>query len=158
MGQSVDLSNAKYQMLREIFPEKVKQVNFAIIDMDVTMLSIGDILRNIDRNFLKNSSMRNAIANGQMAVAVLCQTELIKPLNGLIIVVCDDGSNINIRSKDYIVMGVSESTISSEDRILDMLDKLTTYLIQNYGDIIQSFEKFYTYFIYDAYELEDEGV
>ena len=77
-------------------------------------------------------------------------------MQGLIIVVCDDGSTINIKSRDYIVMGISEATICSNDRILDMLDKLTTYLIQNYGEIIPSFEKFYTYFIYDAYELEGD--
>ena len=51
MNQSIDLSNAKYQMLKDIFPEKIKQVNFAVIDMDVTMLSVADILRNIDRSF-----------------------------------------------------------------------------------------------------------
>lgn len=156
MAQNVDLNNTKYQMLREIFPEDIKSVNFAIIDMDVTMLSVADILRNIDRSFPRNSSSRNAIANGQMAVAVLCYTEYLKPLKGLIIVVCEDGSTINIKSKDYIVMGISENTISSNDKILDMLDKLTSYLIKNYSDIIASFEKFYTYFIYDAYELELE--
>lgn len=156
MNQSIDLSNAKYQMLKDIFPEKIKQVNFAVIDMDVTMLSVADILRNIDRSFPRNSAGRNAIANGQMAVAVLCRTETIKPMRGLIVVVCDDGSTINIKSRDYIVMGISEATICSNDRILDMLDKLTTYLIQNYGEVIPSFEKFYTYFIYDAYELEGD--
>ena len=157
MNQTIDVSQAKYQMLKDIFPDSIKQVNFAVIDMDVTMLSVADILRNIDRSFPRNSSARNAISNGQMAVAVLCKTDTIKPMLGLIIVVCNDGSTINIRSRDYIVMGVSESTISSNDRILDMLDKLTTYLIQNYGEVIPSFDKFYTYFIYDAYELEEAG-
>ena len=156
MGQSIDLNNTKYQMLKDIFPEKVKQVNFAVIDMDVTMLSVADILRNIDRNFPRNTSGRNAIANGQMAVAILCHTETLKPMQGLIIVVCADGSDINIKSRDYIVMGISESTIGSNDRILDMLDKLTTYLISNYRDVIPSFDKFYTYFVYDAYELEGD--
>lgn len=156
MANSIDLNNAKYQMLRDVFPEKVQQINFATIDMDITMLSVADVLRNIDRSFPRNSSARNAMANGQMAVAVMCKTELIKPLQGIIIVVCADGTGINIKSRDYVVMGISESTISSNDRILDMLDKLTTYLIQNYGEVIPSFEKFYTYFIYDAYELEGD--
>ena len=47
MGQSIDLSNARYQMLRNVLPENIKQVNFANIDMDITMLSVADILRNI---------------------------------------------------------------------------------------------------------------
>jgi hypothetical protein len=143
-------------MLKDIFPEKVTQVNFATIDMDVTMLSVADILRNVDKSFPRNSAARNAMANGQMAVAVLCRTDTLKPIQGLIIVICADGSDIHIKSKDYVVMGISESTIGSNDRILDMLDKLTTYLIQNYGEIIESFEKFYTLYIYDAYEMEAE--
>jgi len=154
MGQPMDNTNPKYQMLKEIFPEKVKQINFATIDMDVTMLSVADILRNVDRTFPKNTSARNAIANGTMAVAVMCKTDLLKPIAGLIIVICADGADIQIKSKDYIVMGVSESTINSADHIRDMLDKLTTYLIKNYGTVISSFEKFYTLYIYDAYEME----
>ena len=118
------------------------------------MLSVADILRNVDRTFPKNTSARNAIANGTMAVAVMCKTDLLKPIAGLIIVICADGADIQIKSKDYIVMGVSESTINSADHIRDMLDKLTTYLIKNYGTVISSFEKFYTLYIYDAYEME----
>lgn len=156
MAQNIDIhTNTKYQMLKDIFPEKIRQVNFATVDMDVTMLSIADILRNINRNFPQNTSARNAIVNGNAAVAVLCKTDLLKPIKGLIIIVCDDGGSINLKSRDYIVMGVSEDTITSEDNILSMLDQLTNYLIQNYGEVIESFEKFYTLYVYDAYELED---
>lgn len=155
MGQSIDLSNARYQMLRNVLPENIKQVNFANIDMDITMLSVADILRNIAKSFPKNTAMRNAIANGQMAVCVLCKTDLLKPVSGLIIVVCDDGASVHIKSKDYIVLGISESTLSSNDKILDMLDKLTTYLIKNYAEVLPNFEKFYSLYIYDAYEMEE---
>ena len=154
--QTIDTSSEKYSMLREIFPEDIKQVHFANVDMDVTMLSIADILRNINRSFPTNTSARNAMANGTMAVAVLCRTKLLKPVKGLIIVVTRDSSEINIRSKDYVVLGISENTISSDVKIMDMLDKFTTYLIKNYGDIITSFKEFYTLYVYDAYELEDE--
>ena len=154
--QTIDTSSEKYSMLREIFPEDIKQVHFANVDMDVTMLSIADILRNINRSFPANTSARNAMANGTMAVAVLCRTKLLKPVKGLIIVVTRDSSEINIRSKDYVVLAISENTISSDVKIMDMLDKFTTYLIKNYGDIITSFKEFYTLYVYDAYELEDE--
>lgn len=154
--QTIDTSSEKYSMLREIFPEDIKQVHFANVDMDVTMLSIADILRNINRSFPTNTSARNAMANGTMAVAVLCRTKLLKPVKGLIIVVTRDSSEINIRSKDYVVLAISENTISSDVKIMDMLDKFTTYLIKNYGDIITSFKEFYTLYVYDAYELEDE--
>ena len=77
-------------------------------------------------------------------------------MKGLIIVITNDSNTVNIKSRDYIVLAVSENTISSNDRILDMLDKFTTYLMQNYGDIIPSFKEFYTLYVYDAYELEDQ--
>lgn len=157
MAQNVNLDNPKYKMLKNILPETVTQVNFAVIDMDITMLSIADVLRNINRTFPLHTSARNAIANGQMAVAVLCQTEYLKPLNGLIIVICGNGEDVHIRSKEYIVMSVAEDTIQSNDKVLDMLDRFTNYLIKNYGEVIPSFDKFYTYFVYDAYELEGDN-
>ena len=153
--QVVDTSSEKYAMLRDIFPEEIKQVHFANVDMDVSMLSIADILRNVNKSFPKNTSARNAIAGGTVAVAVLCRTKLLKPVKGLIVIISKDSSEIEIRSKDYIVLAVSENTIGSNEKILDMLDKFTTYLIQNYGEIIPSFKEFYTLFVYDAYELED---
>lgn len=155
MPQTDNNRDKKYQMLKEVFPESIKQVNFATIDLDVTMLSLADILRNINRNFPANSAARNAIANGTMAVAVLCKTDLLKPIRGLILVVTDDASKISIKSRDFVVMGISEATISSNDRILEMLDKFTTYLISNYGNVVSGFEKFYTLYVYDAYEMED---
>lgn len=148
-------NDKKYQMLKEIFPETIKQVNFVTIDLDVTMLSLADILRNIHRNFPFNSAARNAIANGTMAVAVLCKSDLLKPIRGLIMVVVDDASKIAIKSRDFVVMGISEATISSNDRILEMLDRFTTYLIQNYSSTVSGFEKFYTLYVYDAYEMEE---
>lgn len=154
--QAIDTSAEKYSMLRDIFPEDIKQVHFANVDMDITMLSIADILRNVHRNFPKNTAARNALANGTMAVAILCRTKYLKPVKGLIIVITNDSNAVNIKSRDYIVLAVSENTISSNDRILDMLDKFTTYLMQNYGDIIPSFKEFYTLYVYDAYELEDQ--
>ena len=153
--QVVDTSSEKYAMLRDIFPEEIKQVHFANVDMDVSMLSIADILRNVNKSFPKNTSARNAIAGGTVAVAVLCRTKLLKPVKGLIVIISKDSSEIEIRSKDYIVLAVSENTIGSNEKILDMLDKFTTYLIQNYGEIIPSFKELYTLFVYDAYELED---
>lgn len=147
--------NQKIQMLKEIFPSTITQINFATVDLDISMLGIADILRNADRTFPQNTSTRNAIANGTTAIAVLCKSVLLKPMDGLIIVICSDVNDVRIQSKNYIVMSVAESTISSQDKILDLLDKLTTYLISNYGSIIPSFEKFYSLHVYDAYEMEE---
>lgn len=147
---------ARLRMLKEIFPESIQSINMAIVDMDITLLSVADILRNVNKTFPKNTSVRNSIANGKAAVAILCKTDLLKPLDGLIIVITNDANQIQIKSKNYIVVGVAESTIDSADRIMDMLDRFTTYLIHNYGNEIPSFEKFYSLFIYDAYEMEED--
>ena len=155
-GQATDIKSARLKMLKEVFPEHITNVNMAIVDMDVTLLSIADILRNVNRTFPKNTATRNAIANGQTAVAVLCKSDLLKPMDGLIIIITNDGANIKITSQSYFVLGVSESTIDSNDRILDMLDNFTAYLIKNYGEVIPAFEKFYTLYVYDAYEMEDD--
>ena len=153
---SSETREARMKMLQEILPPTVNDIHMAIVDLDITMLSVADILRNIHRTFPPNSSMRNKIADGKMAVAVLCKSDLIKPYRGMIIMVTAEGSDVEIRSKEYIVLGVSEQTIANDDKILDMLDSFTSYLIKNYARDIPAFEKFYTIHVYDAFEMEDD--
>lgn len=153
---STSVSEEKIQMVRSILPDTVKDVHFVRIDLDISDLSIADILRNVNTIFPKNSRDRNRIVNGEMVAAILCKTELLKPLDGLIIIICDDGGKIDIKSKNFVVLAISESIISESDKISDTLDRLTTYLIHNYGEIIHSFKDFYVKFIYDDYELDDE--
>lgn len=145
------------QMLREILPPNINDIHMALLDLDITMLSVADILRNIHRTFPENGSMRNAICNGKMAVAVLCKSSMLRPFDGLVIIVTNDGTSVDIRSKSYIVLSVSESTISSDEKILDMLDSFTMYLIKHYAGDMPKFQEFYSLYIYDAYELEEEG-
>lgn len=153
-----ELREARMQMLREILPSTVNDIHMAVIDLDITMLSVADILRNIHRTFPENGTMRNAICNGKMAVAVLCKTNMLRPFDGMVIIVTNDGTNVDIRSKSYIVLGVSEGTISSDEKILDMLDSFTMYLIKNYAKDMPEFQQFYSLYIYDAYELEEDEI
>lgn len=152
---STEPKETRMQMLREILPPNINDIHMAVVDMDITMLSVADILRNINRTFPPNTSMRNAIANGKMAVAVLCKTQRIKPFNGMVIIVTAKGNDVDIRSKNYIVLSVAEPTIQSEEKILDMLDSFTSYLIKNYAADIPDFKEFYSIHIYDAFELEE---
>lgn len=149
------IKNSRMELLRSLFPSQATQIHFAVVEMDITMLSVADILRNINTTFPRNSATRNAIADGTTAVAVLCRTDLIKPLSGIILVVCNDASVVKVKSKNYVVAGISESSINDNDSIGAVLDDFTSYLIQNYGSDIPTFEKFYSLFIYDAYEMED---
>lgn len=142
-------------MVKRMVPETVESISFVKIDLDITDLSIADILRNIDKTFPKNSRDRNMIASARMVVAVLCKSTLLRPLDGLILIISDNGARIQIESKNYIVVSVSEDTISDKNKIMDMLDRFTTYLIHNYGEKVESFKDFYMKYIFDDYELDD---
>ena len=145
----------KIEMVKRMVPETVESISFVKIDLDITDLSIADILRNIDKTFPKNSRDRNMIASSRMVVAVLCKSTLLRPLDGLILIISDNGARIQIESKNYIVVSVSEDTISDKNKIMDMLDRFTTYLIHNYGEKVESFKDFYMKYIFDDYELDD---
>ena len=145
----------KIEMVKRMVPETVESISFVKIDLDITDLSIADILRNIDKTFPKNSRDRNMIASARMVVAVLCKSTLLRPLDGLILIISDNGARIRIESKNYIVVSVSEDTISDKNKIMDMLDRFTTYLIHNYGEKVESFKDFYMKYIFDDYELDD---
>lgn len=145
----------KIEMVKRMVPETVESISFVKIDLDITDLSIADILRNIDKTFPKNSRDRNMIASARMVVAVLCKSTLLRPLDGLILIISDNGARIQIESKNYIVVSVSEDTISDKNKIMDMLDRFTTYLIHNYGEKVESFKDFYMKYIFDDYELDD---
>lgn len=145
----------KIEMVKRRVPETVESISFVKIDLDITDLSIADILRNIDKTFPKNSRDRNMIASARMVVAVLCKSTLLRPLDGLILIISDNGARIQIESKNYIVVSVSEDTISDKNKIMDMLDRFTTYLIHNYGEKVESFKDFYMKYIFDDYELDD---
>lgn len=145
----------KIEMVKRMVPETVESISFVKIDLDITDLSIADILRNIDKTFPKNSRDRNMIASSRMVVAVLCKSTLLRPLDGLILIISDNAAKIQIESKNYIVMSVSEDTISDKNKIMDMLDRFTTYLIHNYGEKVESFKDFYMKYIFDDYELDD---
>ena len=145
----------KIEMVKRMVPETVESISFVKIDLDITDLSIADILRNIDKTFPKNSRDRNMIASARMVVAVLFKSTLLRPLDGLILIISDNGARIQIESKNYIVVSVSEDTISDKNKIMDMLDRFTTYLIHNYGEKVESFKDFYMKYIFDDYELDD---
>ena len=150
------LSNTeKIELVKKVITDTVEDIRFVKIDLDITDLSIADILRNINKTFPRNSRDRNQIASSKMVVAVLCKTTLLRPLDGLILIICDDSAKIQIQSKNYVIMSVSENTIDDKNKIIDMLDRFTTYLIHNYGEVVSSFKDFYMKFIFDDYELDN---
>ena len=150
---------SKKDFITTFLDDKIEDVSFVQIDMDISDLSIGDILRNINQTFPQNSRSRNKIINGEFAVAVLCRSELLEPLNGLLIIVASDGTNIEIVSKNHIVISVSESKICTDPDIVGVIDGIEKYIIKMFKNTLREFTSFFVKFVYDPtedFELEEE--
>lgn len=150
------MTTSKQEFVKTFLPDTVEDISFAQIDMDITDLSLPDVLRNINRTFPKNSRNRNAIASGSLAIGVLCKTELLYPLSGLLLIVTGNDTNIEIVSKNYVVIAVQEDHINTEEDIKTVIDNITKYLVVSFKDGIQKLHEFYAKFIYDEFEMELE--
>lgn len=150
----------KKEFIRSFLPSKIEDISFAQIDMDITDLSIADVLRNINRTYPMNSRMRNAIISGRVAVGVLCKTELLYPLSGVVLIISNGDEPINVVSKNYIVFSISEFRIRTDEEINIILEDITKYIIQEFKFSIPKFTEFYVKFVYDPYEeeLEEKGI
>jgi len=142
----------KQDFLRAFLPDEVEDIHYAQIDLDVNDLSLADVLRNINTAFPKNSRSRNAIASNKLAIAVLCKSEYLYPLSGLLIIVAGDDVDIQIVSKNYIVIAASESRIETDEEIKVVVDHLSKYIIKEFKNSLEDFNSFYAKYIYD----EDE--
>lgn len=152
------MTTSKQDFVRTFLPDSIESINFAQIDMDISDLSLPDILRNANKTFPKNSKIRNSIASGHHAVGILCKTELLYPLSGILLIITGDDTRIEIVSKNYVVISVQENRITNEDDIRDIINGITKYLITSFKDSIAKFEEFYAKFVYDPYELESEDL
>lgn len=150
------MTTTKQDFVRTFLPESVRDINFAQVNLDITDLSLADVLRNVNKTFPKNTRTRNAIASGQYAVGILCKTELLYPLSGLLLIVTGSDVDIEIVSKNYIVIGVPEDLISNDDDIKHIIDGITRYIVISFRNSISKFNDFYAKFVYDAYEMDDD--
>lgn len=149
----------KKEFIKTFLPDNIEDISFAQIDMDITDLSISDVLRNVNNTYKQNTRIRNAIISGRVAVGVLCKSELLYPISGVMIIISNGESDINIVSKNYIVIGISEERIRSDEEIKLVLDDITRYIISEFKHSIAKFDEFYIKFVYDPFEeeLEDQG-
>lgn len=146
---------SKEEFLRTFLPDSIQEIDFAQINLDITDLSISDILRNIDKNYPPNSRKRNAISSGTMAVGILCRTETLDPMQGIFLLIGGDDLEIQLVSKRYLVIYVSEEQITNDKDILTVIKKITDALVSIFKDDIRNLGDFYRRFIYDPYEQED---
>jgi len=148
------MTTTKEEFIKTFLPESIVNIRFAQIDLDISDLSIADVLRNVHKTFPINTRDRNNMASGTMAVGILCKTELLEPMSGLLIIVTTEDVPIEVISKNYIVVSVPESRIAKDDDIKDIIDGITKYLIREFKDSFEEFNNFFTKFVYDEYELE----
>lgn len=146
----------KEEFVRTFLPPDVTDISYAQIDLDISDLSIADVLRNINRAFPKNSRNRNSIISGNMAVAVLCKSEDLYPISGLLLIIAGENINIELVSKNYIIISVPETHIIDDDLINIVLNNITKYIIDNFKDTLKNFNDFYIKFVYDPCEDESE--
>lgn len=145
------ISNQR-DFILNFLPESIQDISYAQIDLDISDMSVSDILRNINRTYPKNSRCRNQISSGQLAVAVMCKSEYMYPLKGLLIIVANTKKPIELVSKDYIIMTVSDDDIAKEDNIVFIISALTKYLIENFSNVFEKFQEFYVKYVYDPEE------
>ena len=146
----------KIDFLKTFLPSSIKDIDFTQINLDITDLSFSDILRNLNKLYPPNSRNRNAIENGEMALGVLCKTETLDPYSGVFLIVCQKDLDINILSRNYIVLCISEQRIRTELSLADLMEDITNYLIKNYYESMRNLPDFYRKFVYNESELYDD--
>lgn len=144
--------NMKDKFIEMFLADTVTDLRYSSINLDVTDMGIGDILRNVDTYYPVNRSARNAIVEGRTAVCVKCLSELLDPMSGLILLITNGENNANniIVSKNYIVAVIDEERIRTTEGITDLMKDLSKYMIKEFKDSLRDFTSFFIKFIYDT--------
>lgn len=147
------MTTTKEDFIKTFLPETIVSISFAQIDLDIADLSISDVLRNVNKTFPPNTRNRNNMISGSYAVGILCKSELVEPLSGLLLIISNDENHVELVSKNYIVITVPENKIMNDEDIKNVIDGFTKYLITAFKESLIDFNTFYAKFIYDQDEL-----
>ena len=146
----------KVDFLKTFLPNTVKDIDYTQINLDVTDLSLSDILRNLNKLYPPNSKNRVSIESGEMVLGVLCKSETLEPYNGVFILVCQKDIDVEIVSCNYIVLCISETRIKTELALQELMDDITKYLISNHSQYMRNLPDFYRKFVYNESELYED--
>ena len=91
----------KKKFLMNFLPDSVEDLQLVMIDLEMTGLTICDILRNINRVYPQNSNDRFKMIDGKKVIAVVCKSELLDPISGIVLLIGGD-LDIQIKSKLYL--------------------------------------------------------
>ena len=155
MDVNILVTNKK-DFLKSFLPETVTDIDYTQINLDITDLSLADILRNLNTLYPVNSRNRMAIENGEMALGVLCRTETLDPYSGVFLLIGQKDLDVNILSCNYIVLSISEYRIRSEAAIASLIDDITNFLISQYSNTMRNLPDFYRKFVYNESELYED--
>lgn len=161
-SKMVKLFMSMSEEIRKIIPESIREIKMASIDLDFTGLSIADIFRNLNTVYPEISRERGLIKSGKMVICVIVKSELMDPYKGIVFLITDDKLEIdpNAYSKKYVVFAVNESNISDDDDILNMINRLTRYIIRYSKEEIRNLQDFFVKYVYDPGEekRDNEGL
>lgn len=141
----------KKKFLMEFLPDSIEDLQLVQIDLEMTGLTLVDILRNINRAFPKNSKDRYAMIDGKKLVAVICKSDLLYPISGIILLVGGD-LDIRIKSKNYVLISVNEADISSEEKLNSINNDVMVYLAKQLMPNVKAFNEFSNRSLYNDYE------
>lgn len=144
----------KMEALKEFLSPNVENLIHTQIDLDITNLTLSDVMRNINHTYPKSTIERERISEGRTALAVLCKSEYLFPLKGILVLLIGDSVDVNIISQKYAVVCVNERDITSETKIMNVNDRICVYLAKNFRETVTDFDMFYNRFLYNAYEAE----
>ena len=141
----------KKKFLMNFLPDSVEDLQLIHIDLEMTGLTLVDILRNINKAFPLNSKDRYAMIDCKKVIAVVCKSELLSPISGIVLLVGGD-LNIKIQSKKYVLISVNEADISSEDKLNDINNDIMVYMAKMLMPNVKAFNEFSNRSLYNDYE------
>ena len=142
----------KRSFIQSFFPPSVEDLQLISIDLEITGLTLCDILRNINKTFPENSRDRYDMRSGKKVVAIMCKSELIYPLSGIILLVSSTDVNVNAESKNYILISVDELDIRDEETLDKINTEIIMFLAKLLRDRIPTFDEFLKKSLYNDFE------
>ena len=141
----------KKKFLMSFLPESVEDLTVIHIDLELTGLTLCDILRNINKSFPKNSKDRYDMMDGKKLIAVICKSDLLYPVSGIILLV---GGNLDIRikSRNYVLISVNEADIVDEETLDHVNTDIMVYLAKTLMPYVKAFNEFSNRSLYNDYE------
>lgn len=143
----------KRNFIKSLMDPEPEDLELVQIDLDIADLTICDILRNLNSVYPENCRDRFAMKDGRKMVAIICKSDLLDPLSGIVLIVGKDPT-INTTTKNYLVLSIDESDITTEETLNVLNDEITKYMIESVSKGIPLFEKFYCRYMYNDYEAD----